>query len=306
MIIFALFFMFEDVSIIQGVKKLLFIYNPKAGPRKNPFNIHLLEKKINSSFTCQSITTRAPRHATQIVEDEKDNYDLFIAVGGDGTVNEVGKALIHSNKSLGIIPTGSGNGLAQELGIRKSHSEAMDLLFHGNEKKIDTLRVNDEICLNVTGVGFDAEVAFQFEKHNSRGFLTYVYSTLKTLVKFKPVKVTLRLNDEVKIFRVFSITFANSRQFGNNAYIAPGALLDDGLMDIAIIHPFPLFQLPSMALRLFSKSLPKAKYYTGIRTRKVEVLEGGQMNWHIDGEPVRIRGPVTIQVDQGSLRVIGK
>jgi diacylglycerol kinase (ATP) len=288
------------------VRKFLFIYNPNAGSGENPFKAEVLEKRINFPFDYQYILTRAPRHATQIVETEKNNFDSFIAIGGDGTVNEVGKALIHSNKIMGIIPTGSGNGLARELGIKKSPLMALNLLIHGKEKIIDTLQVNEDICLNVTGVGFDAEVAHNFEKYKRRGFLTYIYSTLSTLFNYKPVKLTIRLNNEVKVLNVFSISFANSRQFGNNAYIAPTALLDDGLMDIAIIHPFPVFVIPFIALRLFNKSLPKSKYYKCIRTKKVEILDNREMNWHIDGEPLKIRGPVSVHVNEGSLRVIGK
>jgi YegS/Rv2252/BmrU family lipid kinase len=288
------------------LKKWLIIHNPHAGSGKNVFNEDHLKKKLNSSLEYKFMSTTAPHHATQIVESEKQNYDSFIAVGGDGTVNEVGKALVNSDKSLGIIPTGSGNGLALELGIEKSLPKALDLLIRGNEKKIDTLQLNDDICLNVAGVGFDAEVAHHFDKYKSRGFLTYVFSTLRTIFHYRPITLKLKLNGEQKEYIIFSVSFANSRQFGNNAYIAPLAQLDDGLMDIAMIRPFPLYQIPFMALRLFTKSLPKSRYYTYIRAKKVELLEEKTMNWHIDGEPVRIKGPVTVQVKARSLRVIGE
>ncbi len=288
------------------MKKILFIHNPNAGSGKSQFKAEILGKHLNSSFDYQYRITSAPHHATQIVETEKNNFDSFIAIGGDGTVNEIGKALINSNKVMGIIPTGSGNGLALELGITKSSLNAINLMIQGNEKIIDTLRINEEACLNVAGVGFDAEVAHNFEKHKTRGFLTYVYSTLKTYFHYKPLELTIKLNEEVKTYQVFSMSFANSRQFGNNAFIAPHALLDDGLLDIAIIHPFPVFLFPLMALRLFNRSLPKTKYYTSIRTKKVEILDNREMKWHIDGESVTIRGPVSIRVDEKSLRVIAK
>lgn len=291
---------------MQGVKKLLFIHNPHAGSGKNAFDRDQLKNKLDSSFEYKFMSTKAPHHATQIVESEKQNFDMFIAVGGDGTVNEVGKALLNSDKSMGIIPTGSGNGLALELGIKKSPLKALDLLIRGNEKEIDTLQLNDAVCLNVAGVGFDAEVAHSFEKYKSRGFLTYIYSTLRTIFRHQPVTLTLKLNGETNKYNIFSISFANSRQFGNNAYIAPLAQLEDGLMDIAMIHPFPIYQIPIMALRLFNKSLPKSKYYTSIRANKVVLPEEKTMNWHIDGEPVRIKGPVTVQVKAHSLKVIGE
>jgi diacylglycerol kinase family enzyme len=137
-----------------------------------------------------------------------------------------------------------------------------------NEKKIDTLMVNNNISLNMTGVGFDAEVAHRFEKHKSRGFLNYVYSALRTFFNYKPVKLILRLDDEMITVNVFSISFANSRQFGNNSYIAPNALLDDGLMDIAIINPFPVIHVPILVFQLFTKSLSRSKYYRCIKTKK--------------------------------------
>lgn len=288
------------------MRKILFIHNPNAGSGRSQFKAEILGKQLNSSFDYQYMITGAPRHATHIVETEKNNFDSFIAIGGDGTVNEIGKVLINSNKVMGIIPTGSGNGLAIELGIKKSPVKAINLMLRGNEKTIDTLRINEEACLNVAGVGFDAEVARNFEKHKTRGFLTYVYSTLRTYFNYKPIELTFKLDEEVKTYQVFSMSFANSRQFGNNAFIAPNALLDDGLMDIAIIRPFPVFLFPLMALRLFNGSLPKTKYYTCIRTKKVEILDNREMNWHIDGESVKIRGPVSIRVDEKSLTVIAK
>ncbi len=288
------------------MKKLLFINNPNAGSRKNPVKTELLKKQIDTSFEYKFITTKRSHHATQIVESEKNNYDSFVAIGGDGTVNEVGKALLHSNKTLGIIPTGSGNGLAFELGIKKSPFKAVKLLIQANEKIMDTLKINGRVCLNVAGVGFDANVAHCFEKYKRRGLFTYVYSTLRTMLNYKTIKLTIKLIDQVRNFEVFSISFANSRQFGNNAFIAPMARLDDGLMDIAIIHPFPFFLIPVLALRLFNKTLPKSKYYTHIKVKKVEILNEDLMKWHIDGEPIMIKGPVLIHVDEGSLRVFGK
>jgi len=271
------------------VYKSLIIQNPKAG--KGGL------KSLN--YEIPVIITRGRHDATKITEENFNNFNLFIAAGGDGTVNEVGKALIGSEKILGIIPLGSGNGLARELHISKINFSG-DLHI----RRIDTMEINGIPALNVTGTGFEAEVAFDFSKRKSRGFLSYIITTLKTFFKYRPRIISLQEGDKISVHKIFSLSFANSRQFGNNAFISPLSLIDDGYFNVCIVKPFPFIYAPVFAVRLFTKSIHRSQYYQTFMARKVTVLNEDPRKWHIDGEPTNLRGPLTVQIKENSLSVV--
>lgn len=264
----------------------------------------IIKKYFNGKTSIDLISTTGPCSATEHVFREIDNYDLFVAIGGDGTVNEVGKVLVNSSKTLGIIPTGSGNGLARELKMKLNLGKALSQLHKAGEITIDTISVNNQTCLNVSGVGFDAEVAHDFKIRKRRGFLMYSLSAIRSLMRYKPVKIEMKVDDKLESIDAFSVSFSNSRQFGNNAYISPLARLDDGLIDISVLRKFPHIFAPFMVIRLFNKTLHKSRYYKLFKTKEVTVLNENMMKWHIDGEPIIISGPIKISVNKKSLKVI--
>ncbi|HUW91730.1 MAG TPA: YegS/Rv2252/BmrU family lipid kinase [Bacteroidales bacterium] len=287
------------------MNRILFIQNPIAGGRYHPLDNNKIKKYFSPGAVIDFHTTTCKGDATSFAEEHLSDYDLFVAVGGDGTANEVGKALLKTEKVLTIIPAGSGNGLARELGISCHLRKALGQIAAEKLTVIDTININSSVSLNVAGTGFEAEVAHLFKKYKRRGFISYVKSTFKTLSGFKPPEIEIEVNGKKEVMSVFSISFSNSRQFGNNAYIAPLAGLDDGLIDISIIRPFPLIFAPALIGMLFGRALHRSMFYKVIKTEKATLLNQGDMKWHIDGEPVMISGPVSISINKGSLKVLG-
>jgi len=274
------------------VNKSLIIYNPKAGTGK---------KRINHTDpTIPIVETTGPGNATEIVKENFDDYDMFIAAGGDGTVNEVGRALINTNKILGIIPLGSGNGLALELHLSHSTFSFTSSKF----RTIDSILINGRSCLNVAGTGFEAEVSAKFSRKRSRGFITYIRTTIETFLKYKPQAITFKWNEEISDDKIFSLSIANSRQYGNNAFISPLSKLDDGYFEVCIVKPFPLVYSPIFSFRLFTKTIHKSRFYKVVKSKKITILNEAVMQWHIDGDPVSLTGPFDVTIEEGSLKIL--
>jgi YegS/Rv2252/BmrU family lipid kinase len=285
--------------------KKLFIINPKAGnPRKNRIVLRTLRLLSRKSPGHKIIHTKSAGHATRIVHRSASHYDVVVSVGGDGTVNEVGKGLIHQKSTMGIIPKGSGNGLARELNIPNNIRKAIRLLDIMNTKTIDTIRINDLLCLNMAGTGFDAEVAFEFESRKHRGLLNYIVSAFRVFSRYKPVGVTVEIDGRIMEEQAFLVSIANSRQFGNNAFIAPLADLEDGYFDICILRPFPLWLTPVLAFMLFNKTIHQSKFYKTFRAKSARIYAEGNLRWHVDGEPCNISSPVDVSINPRSLKVL--
>ncbi len=286
--------------------KLFFIYNPNAGAsKKQP----LKKKQVYQSLDTEKRKwkkTKRQGHAVTIAQKLKNKNVAVIAIGGDGTVNEVGSQLIKGEAALGIIPRGSGNGLAREVGIPLEVDKATEFLNHSEVHTIDTLSINDKFALNVAGIGFDAEVAHVFDQLKGRGFITYIKATFQVIKKFVPLTIEIETEDSKVTEKIFLCSLANSRQFGNNAYISPNAVLNDGKMNLCMIRPFPIWYAPVLALRLFTKSIHKSGYYSEIVCEKAIIRSAEPMRVHIDGEPVEMEGPINVNVNPSSLKVLGK
>jgi diacylglycerol kinase (ATP) len=287
------------------MRRVLFIYNPIAGHRHNEISRRELDKiGRRSGAQFDFVVTLAPGHATEIAIENRDRYDLIVAVGGDGTVNEIGKALVGANTALGILPKGSGNGLARELNMGADVHKALQMLMSCHVRNIDTLSLNGRECLNVAGTGFDADVAFAFSQTGKRGFLSYVKSTIEVFRRHRPIQVLIEIEGMIIEELAFLVSFANSRQFGNNAYIAPKAQLEDGLFDICILTPFPWWYAPVLAFRLFNKSIHRSRFYRSYQASSALFSSEEQVKWHIDGEPVLMEGPIRIELHRASLKVL--
>lgn len=287
--------------------EVLLIYNPKAG-----INSMINEASVRKFFEAKGLSltilhTMYQGHATQIANEAAscEKYELIVAAGGDGTVNEVANGIINSKQKMGIIPLGSGNGLARELGIPMKMSKSIPLLVKLRSRKIDAFVLNKEsVGFNIAGVGFDAEIAHRFGKVKKRGLWSYVRLTLNSIFRFKYITLSYKRDNKTHQKKVFVFCIANSRQFGNNAFIAPTAQLDDGQMSIAIIRPFPWWYTPRLAWRLFAGDIYKSPYYECFNTSKLKVEVLNSENWHIDGEPVKMKGKVSIKVVPEALDVV--
>lgn len=281
-----------------------FIVNPISGGKKvHQSIVKLIDSQLDKGIYVPKICyTEYAGHATEIAADAvKNNVPIVVAIGGDGTINEVGKALIHTKTALGIIPTGSGNGLARELEIPMKAAKAIESLNTPVSKIIDVCFANGVPFFCTAGIGFDARCADVFSKMKGRGLMNYVKVGFSEFWKFKPLKCIFGANN----YEVFSITFGNASQFGNNAYITPTAVIDDGLIDCTIISPPSTLQALPMIAQLFNGNIHSSELSENYRGTKFKVSAEHNLLIHYDGEPLQLEtNELIISISEKSLRVI--
>lgn len=293
----------------QSVKKekILFVINPISGTRHKNDLPDLIKKGIvNAYFEAEIIFTQFKGDATLIVSRKlKEHYRYFVAVGGDGTVNEVGKALIGTSAIMGIIPVGSGNGLARHLKIPLKVSQAIATINQMKYHSIDYGLINDQPFFCTCGVGFDALIGDKFAQCKGRGLSNYVKTTVREYFKYQPETYELMLDQGVKIFvPAFLITFANASQYGNNAYISPNADITDGKLDLCILSPFKLYSALIIGFRLFAKTMNKSSLMQ-IRQAKTILLKRKEKGViHFDGEPCSMEKELNISIINKGLNII--
>ncbi len=281
------------------------IVNPISGTNSKTNIRALLQKHLSASLYDYEISyTKGPTHATELAaEAVEKNFEVVMAVGGDGTVNEVATGLVHSDTALGIIPSGSGNGLGRHLKIPSTPLPAMKALNTAQPVAIDVCSVNDHPFFNVAGVGYDAQVAHDFAASGSRGLATYTQIVMGSWFSYRARDYRLSLNGEVLDRQALMITVANGSQFGNNAYIAPDARLNDGEMDITIMSKFPAMAVPLMALQLFSKEISHSRYTELLKASELVITQADQ-KIHLDGEPYELESPLHFKVLPGALNIL--
>ncbi|QQS52120.1 MAG: diacylglycerol kinase family lipid kinase [Bacteroidota bacterium] len=285
--------------------KIVFIINPIAGTRKAPHLEDLAIRLLDDKWKPQFIRTDYAGHATQIVKNKlKKGAKFFIAVGGDGTVNEVASALVGSKANMGIVPCGSGNGLARSLKIPLKTDKALQCISQGFTRQIDAGQINGNYFFCTCGVGFDAKIGKKFSKTKTRGFHNYIKTTLREYLTYQPKKYTLKVDGEKIRTRAFLITIANAGQYGNNAYIAPNALIDDGKLEVCILKPFPHRHSFGLGMKLFTRNMDKSKYLDIQSCKSLVFCKKKMFNFHIDGDPIKLVGPIRIEVIPKSLNVI--
>lgn len=290
---------------MQEKKKILFILNPIAGGGNSFFIKDKIESLIDRAlFDHQIVFTERSGHAAELALNAvNDHFKIAVAIGGDGTINEIAKPLLYSNTALAIIPRGSGNGLARHLQIPIDVTNAIKKINRGAEIKVDVLRINDFISVNVSGIGFDGWVANEFDKSSKRGFLNYAKLTLGGYKKFPQCQLKINADGAITETVSFITAIANSSQFGNNAFVAPLANIQDGLMDITIIRKPPAIQLPVIFYLLFKKQIERSSYVKMLRAKKIEIHLREKLPMHIDGEPVGLVNKINAEVLPLALRV---
>lgn len=287
-------------------KKILFIVNPISGPGKQKRIEKWIDEGLDKSkFMSTVIHTTHAGHATELSKKAiEEGVDIIVAVGGDGTVNEVGQTLIGSSTALGIIPTGSGNGLARHLKIPFNFTKAIDVINKGNVRKIDTATVNDKVFLSVAGIGYDAFVARKFSKAAKRGFISYFRIVSSEYPSYKSKKYELVIDGRKITRRALVVTFANSSQFGNNTSIDPKASIDDGYIDVCIVRRIPLLLVPFYVPLLFTKTFYKTHYIEIIKAKEVKIQRKKGKNIHFDGEPFKMGKTLELKINPLSMNII--
>lgn len=248
--------------------------------------------------------TKAAKHATELsIQAAKAGFDVVVAVGGDGSVNEVARGLIGTQSTLAIIPTGSGNGLARHLQIPIHLKKAMDIINKEKSTVIDTMLLNDEAFVNVAGIGFDAHIGWEFAKFGKRGFASYLKVIQREFPKYKAQEFEITIEGKTIHKKAYLISFANGSQWGNNALIAPLADIADGLMDVVVVKDVSFLQSISIGFRLFSKSIHKSPHVEVYKVKEA-IIKQQHTIAHIDGEPIKTGQEITLKVNPLSLRVL--
>ncbi|MFT4900702.1 MAG: diacylglycerol kinase (ATP) [Flavobacteriales bacterium] len=285
---------------------ILFIINPISGTGKKKIVEQLIKEELtHNKFEVSIRYTEAVGHATVIAKEGVETcVDVIVAVGGDGSVNEVAKGLIGTNVKMGIIPAGSGNGFARHLNIPMDKRKAVILLNKLHSKSVDTASVNDQLFVGTAGVGFDAHIGLKFDEASTRGFWTYLKLTFKEYFNYKEQSYQISIDQKKTINeKAFFMSFCNINQWGNNVFISPNSKIEDGLIRVVLIRKMNLLSVPFFAFRLFSKSVDKSKYYKEFSGKKVEVNQAINLI-HIDGEPIRLGQKLFVEIKPSSLEVI--
>jgi YegS/Rv2252/BmrU family lipid kinase len=290
----------------KSPKRILFIVNPISGIGKQKGVEKMVEDRLDKAMFIPSIAyTSGPGDATEISRKASvDGFDVVVAVGGDGTVNETAAGLVDTTTALAIVPAGSGNGLARHLHIPMNLKKAIDIINRGNILKIDTATINDQLFVNVAGVGFDASVAKKFAVAGKRGFSTYLRITANSYKNYEPKQYTLVIDGKVVKRRALLISFANSSQFGNNTSIDPAASINDGFIDVCIMGKMPFWKTIFLGPLLFVKKFDQTRYVEIIRAKEVVLKRKKGKSIHLDGDPKEMGKELTMKINPLSLNVM--
>lgn len=289
------------------MKNIAFIVNPIAGTKtKNRLSKLIRESLDSRLFSPTLVVTEYAGHATQLAEHfALEGYYAVVAVGGDGTVNEVATALVGTNTALGIIPNGSGNGFARHLDISTRMNRALEMLNYSETIHVDYATVNGIPFFSTFGIGFDAVVAQEFA-NSSRGFKGYIQSIFKDLFQYQAETYQL-IGDGIEMTtKAFLVNFANAGQWGYDAYIAPKASIQDGWLDVAIISEFPIAAAPGLALSLFTKDIDENLHMNTLRIKEMTLTREKDGVVHIDGTPTQMGKELHVKVVEDGLKVLVK
>ena len=288
------------------MNKLLFIINPKSGTDRKIYIRQSIGRYIDTNkYDYQIRYTEYAGHAESIAREATETgVDIVVAVGGDGTVNEVARALIHTKTALGIIPCGSGNGLARHLQLPIDPEGAIKMINAGVIKSLDYGTMNGLPFFCTCGMGFDAFVSMKFAHSGKRGLISYIENTLRETLTYKPDTYTLRIDDTEVQQRAFVIACANASQYGNNAFIAPAASMSDGLMDITILEPFLHIEAPQLALQLFNGTLTTNSRVKTFKAKKVRITRNGNDPVHVDGDPFMTEKDIEVEIHHQGINIV--
>lgn len=297
---------FCTVYAVAEMKRIVFIMNPISGTASKAAVPQLIENRLDQSlFEYEIRLTEHAGHATTIAQQAaEEGVDLVVAVGGDGTVNEVGRALIETQTAMAILPCGSGNGLARHLMLPMDLGKAISLINRFEIHDLDYGTINGMPFFCTCGMGFDAFISMKFAEAGKRGLITYVENVLKEGLKYKPETYELEDETGTKHYKAFLISAANASQYGNNAYIAPQASMSDGLLDVIIMEPFDVLEAPQISLDMFNKTLDKNSKIKTFKAKRIHVHRK-EPGWiHYDGDPVMTDADIDILLHRKGIKVL--
>ncbi len=288
-------------------KKVLFIINKYAGTGYQSS----LEGRILSHCDSANIEptiefTQGRYHATSLARDaaSSNKFEVVFAVGGDGTVNEVAQGIVHTKQTMGILPNGSGNGLARHLGIPMSLQKSIQLISNHTIISMDSFLINDKLSVNVSGIGFDGHIANLFAGGGKRGLIGYTKLVLKEFFGFNEFPVAATIDQKTYSGNYFVIAFANSSQFGNNARVSPYASVCDGLLDFCFIRKVPISKAIGFAQKMFTGQIDKSSLVEIVNGKQLTLSFAQAMPYHVDGEPMTSAHHFSISLQPGSISMV--
>ena len=287
-------------------RKIVFILNPISGTHSKKEIPDLIDQTLDHEvFDFEVRLTEYAGHAAEIAKDcASKGIDIVVAIGGDGTVNEVARSLVHTKTALGIIPCGSGNGLARHLCLPMDTKKAIQIINSCKIEAFDYGVINDLPFFCTCGMGFDAFISLKFAEAGKRGPMTYLENVLKEGLKYKPETYEVEDETGTKRYKAFLIACANASQYGNNAYIAPGATMKDGEMDVIIMEPFDVIEAPQIAADLFMKTLTSHSKIKTFRTKHLRIHRKEPGAIHYDGDPIMTDADVDVHIEHEGIRIL--
>ena len=287
-------------------KRIVFVVNPISGTQGKKAILKWIDERLDRSLYDYSIVkTEYAGHATQIAANAVlQKVDVVVAIGGDGTINEIARSLVHTDTALGIIPCGSGNGLARHLRVPMEPKAAIDILNRGHELCIDYGKINNIPFFCTCGVGFDAFISLKFADSGKRGLLTYLENTLHESLRYQPETYEIENEEGTMKYKAWLIACGNASQYGNDAYITPQASLTDGLMDVTIMEPFTVLDVPSLSFQLFNKTIDQNSRVKTMRAKKIKIHRVNDGVMHFDGDPLMAGKELEVEIVPSGLRVI--
>lgn len=296
----------KPLTKMSSKKQIIFIVNPISGTHGKENILRLIEERLDRSVYDYAIRkTEYAGHASELaLEAARNQADIVVAIGGDGTVNEIGRSLVHTQTAMGIIPCGSGNGLARHLHIPLEPKGAIQVLNEGICTQMDYGKINDHLFFCTCGVGFDAFVSLKFANSGKRGLLTYLENTLHESMTYRPETYEIENESGSVKYKAFLIACANASQYGNNAYIAPQASLTDGQMDITILEPFNVLDVPALSFQLFNKTLDQNSRIKTLREKEIIIHRATEGVFHFDGDPAMGGKDIEVEIIPAGLKVM--
>jgi len=294
------------VEVYYMKQKIVFIINPISGTSDKMTVLKQIEAHLDhDKHDYQIATTEYPGQAYEIAVRAKDeDCDMVVAVGGDGTVNEVARALIYSDTALGILPCGSGNGLARHLLIPMNIKKAIEIINVADVRALDFGIINNHPFFCTCGMGFDAYISMKFAESRKRGPITYAENILREGLKYKPEKYVVEDEQGTNTYKAFLVSCANASQYGNNAYIAPQASMSDGKMDVIIIPPLDVVEAPQVSIDMFNKTLDKNPKIKTFQSQRLHIRREKAGLIHVDGDPIMTDCDVDVQIEAGGIRMV--
>lgn len=288
-------------------RRIVFVINPTSGTTNKDVMPQLIDKYIDSdSNDVSTVFTEYAGHASEIASKcVNERVDVVVAVGGDGTVNEVARALTESDTALGIVPCGSGNGLARHLMLPMNVKGALEIINNGLVHSLDYGIIDGHPFFCTCGMGFDAFISKKFASAGKRGPLTYIENVLKEGLKYEPETYELTLDgNETEPYKAFLISVANASQYGNDAYIAPQASMSDGFLDVVIMEPFDILEAPQVGIDLMNKTLNKSSKIKCFKAKDIRIRRKKEGAIHYDGDPIDAGKDIHIQLRPHAIKMI--